>query len=207
MAEKEIKKEEKEEEEMQVIESGEIEAKEESVFSPPEKDLDEVLRHRLFPRLTPMTGRQAKLRNDFNLSGVIDVSTTVTSVTGAANGTTETNLYTFTFNPQEWHIGMLVRLTAFGVYSTANATDTVTLRVGLGTAPTTEINSIVSTGASVTNVPWNLTWIGIITAIGSSGTIEAQFTGGINNVKKDDGNTATSSINTPTSQILSLTTP
>lgn len=153
----------------------------------------------LFPVNVAMSGRSIKLRDVFNLSGAISVSSTVVTV---SNTITETTLASFNFFPNEWHVGMCVRLTALGIYSTANATDTVTLTVKHGSTAT---NTIVNTAATVTSQPWNLTWYGIIGTLGSSGTIESQMIGGINNVRKDDPNTATATIDTTVAELLALT--
>ena len=166
--------------------------------------VNETLNRRLYPINVPLVGRSVKLKDDFVLSGLVAASATVTTVSTDVNGATQTNLATFTFLPDEIHFGMLIRITALGTY-TADATRTVTVRVGAGNAPTTEWNSMVSTAAAVTTQPWHLIWTGIVSAIGSSGTVEAQMVGKINNVNKDDSNTATVSLNTTTSNVLAVT--
>lgn len=177
---------------------------EELVFQPQiEEFVVSSINRRLFPVNTPLPGRSVKMKDVFIFSGATSVSGTVTTVSNTA---TETNLATFTFLPDEFHVGMTIRIYASGVYSTtAGANRTVTIRVGSGNAPTTEWNSMASTAADVTNVSWHLWWTGIVTAIGTSGTIEAQMQGKINNVNKDDPNTGTVSIDTTGSRIFALT--
>lgn len=167
-------------------------------------DIEDFYNRRLLPIETPNVGRSVKQRDLFTLSGAVSVSSTVTTVTASVVSTTETNLATFMFLKDEWHPGMLVRLTARGTY-TSDGTRTVTLKVGAGTAPTTEWNSMASTAASTTNAPWNLVWTGIVGTIGASGTLEAQMTGRINNVNKDDANAATVTLVTNASLTLALT--
>lgn len=149
----------------------------------------------LHPINEPMVRRSAKLRDNFVVGGTSSVSTTTTTVSTDSHGTTETNLTTYTLNAGELYKKMVLRLTATGTY-TSDATRTVTVRVGSGSAPTTEWNSMSTTAAAATNAPWSLTFYGIVATIGTSGTLEAQLLGNMNNVSKNDANTATVSINT-----------
>lgn len=158
----------------------------------------------VIPTNTPTVGRSVKLRNLFSLSGTVAVSSTPVTVTASTVSTTETDLASFRFFKNEFHVGMVIRITALGTY-TSDGTRTVTIRLGQGTAPVTEWNSMVSTAASTTNNQWNLTWHGIITAIGSSGTLEAQMVGCINNVLKNDPNSATVAFDTTLDRTIGLT--
>lgn len=192
----------------------EIKLKEEvtGTATPPDQgfqpDMDQfandAINRRLYPIGVPLVGRSIKSKDVFVISGLVAASATVTSISTDVNTTTETNLATFTFLPDELHKGILIRITAIGTY-TSDGTRIPTIRVGSGTAPTTEWNSMVATAASTTNQPWNLEWTGIVSGIGSSGTLEAQMRGKINNVNKDDPNTATITINTTTSLIIAVT--
>lgn len=164
----------------------------------------DILYRRLLPPNTATVGRSVKLRDKFTISGAVVSDSTVVSVTAAGSSGNQTDLKSFKFFPNEWHPNMMVRVTARGIY-TSDGTRTATLRIGSGLAPTTEWNSMTSTAASTTNAPWELTWIGIVTTIGSSGTLEAQMTGKINNVNKDDANTATVALATNTAIILAMT--
>lgn len=71
--------------------------------------------------------------------------------------------------------GSVIRLTAFGVFST---TGTPTLLLGFyygGVAGTAfAATTAITTGSGVTNVPWRLEYTGIVRSVGSSGTIMGQ---------------------------------
>lgn len=159
---------------------------------------------RVIPVTTATVGRSVKLRDVFTLSGVVASDSTVVTVTAAGSGGNETDLKSFKFFRDEWHVGMVVRISACGVI-TDDGTRTCALRIGSGLAATTEWNSMTSTAATVTNAPWHLTWTGIVTTIGPTGTIEAQMAGDINRVNKDDPNTAAITFNTATSITIALT--
>ena len=163
-----------------------------------------ALHRRFIPITVSTVGRSIKLRDKFILSGVVASDSTVVSVTADGSSGNETDLKSFKFFANEWHVGMVVRITASGVI-TDDGTRTCTLRIGSGLAATTEWNSMTSTAATVTNAPWHLTWTGIVTTIGSSGTLEAQMNGKINNVNKDDANTAAVALNTQSSITIALT--
>lgn len=180
------------------------EPREEEPFREDREALDEFFNRRLHPINVPLVRRSVKLRDAFTLSGAVETSATVVEVSTDTNGTTETTLQSFRFLPGELYPGLLVRVTATGTY-TSDATRTVTVRVGSGTAPTTEWNSMTSTAAAATDTPWNLVWYGLVATIGSSGTLEAQLSGAMNNVKKDDANTATVTVNTQAALTVGLT--
>ena len=148
-----------------------------------------------------VTGRNTSVDSMFNSRTYVVSNGTVTTVTSA----TETNLELIDLTGISWNVGKVIRLTARGVYTNTDGVTTVTFRVGIGTAPTTEWNSMISTAGAVTNQPWQLTWTGVITALGTSGALEAQMIGQINNVNKDDPNTATVTFDTTTVRLLALT--
>lgn len=158
----------------------------------------------LIPPLTPTVGRSVKLRDKFTLSGSVACDSTVVTVTANGSSGAETDLKSFKFFPNEWHVGMGIRIVANGVITDDGAT-TCTLRIGSGLAATSEWNSAASTAATVTNSPWNLEWYGIVTTLGATGTIEAQMKGAINRVNKDDPNTAAITFNTTSAITLALT--
>ena len=158
----------------------------------------------LIPINTATTGRSVKLRDLFNISGSVASDSTVVTVTANGSAGAQTDLKSFKFFPNEWHVGMCVRITATGIV-TCDATRTVVLRIGSGLAPTTEWNSMTNVAGALTDAPWNLTWIGIVTTLGASGTIEGQMTGAINNVGKDDANTAAVALATNTAITVALT--
>ena len=166
---------------------------------------DEVLTVQdLIPVEVATVGRSIKLRDDFVLSGAIASDSTVVTVTAAGSSGAQTDLKSFRFFPNEWHVGMVVRITATGVI-TDDGTRTCALRIGTGLAPTTEWNSMTSTAATVTDAPWHLVWIGIVTTIGTSGTLEAQMIGDINRVNKDDPNIAAVALVTNAAITIALT--
>ena len=182
-------------------ETEKTETKQEQVFGV--EPINE-LKRALYPTQTPLVGLGVKSRQVFVLSGVVASNSTVVSVASDTSSGNETDLKSFTIFKDEWHVGMVIRITARGVI-TDDGTRTCTLRIGSGLAATTEWNSMTSTAATVTNAPWELTWIGVVTTIGSSGTLEAQMSGKINNVNKDDPNTAAVTINTRGSIVIALT--
>lgn len=159
---------------------------------------------RVVPVQVATVGRSAKLRDVFTLGGTLVSDSTVVTVTADGSSGNQTDLKSFRFFPNEWYPGLTVRITAVGVI-TDDGTRTCALRIGSGLAPTTEWNSMTSTAATVTNAPWSLTWIGIVTTIGPSGTLEAQMQGKINNVNKDDPNTAAVAFDTTTGITIALT--
>lgn len=172
-------------------------------FSQPE---DEALTLQdLIPVEIATVGRSIKLRDDFVLSGAVASDPTVVTVTAAGSSGAITDLKSFKFFPNEWHVGMVVRITATGVI-TDDGTRVCKLSLGSGLAAAhTEWNSMTSTAATVTNAPWHLTWLGVVTTIGSAGTLEAQMIGDINRVNKDDPNTAAVTLVTNTIITIALT--
>lgn len=175
--------------------------KEASSFSFPTEDNS----MRVIPVQIATLGRSAKLRDVFTLSGALTSDSTVVSVTAAGSSGAITDLKSFKFFPDEWHIGMCVRISASGVI-TDDGTRVCKLSLGSGLAAShTEWNSMTSTAATVTNAPWHLQWTGIVTTLGASGTLEAQMQGDINRVNKDDPNTAAVALATDTAITIALT--
>lgn len=174
--------------------------------SPPQVDEGrDLFYRRLIPPETSTVGRSLKLRDLFTLAGTVVSDPTVVTVTAAGSSGNQTDLKSFKLFPNEWHVGMLVRITATGVI-TDDGTRVCKLSLGSGLAAShTEWNSMTSTAATVTNAPWHLVWYGIVTTLGASGTLEAQMLGDINRVNKDDPNTAAVALNTPTSITIALT--
>ena len=175
--------------------------KEASSFSFPTEDNS----MRVVPVQIATLGRSVKLRDVFTLSGALASDSTVVTVTAAGSSGAQTDLKSFKFFPNEWHIGMCVRISASGVI-TDDGTRVCKLSLGSGLAAAhTEWNSMTSTSATVTNSPWHLQWIGIVTTLGASGTLEAQMQGDINRVNKDDPNTAAVALATDTAVTIALT--
>lgn len=119
-----------------------------------------------------------------------------------ANTTTETEIFTSTVLANEFHPGYVVRSRLNGYYSTANASDTFTIRYKIGG---TTILSFTSDANNVTNTPFDLEFLTTIRSIGGSGT-EISF-GSItaDNVDKDTTETSTSSIDTTIDLSFSIT--
>lgn len=159
----------------------------------------------LIPTTIATAGRSIKLRNFFTTSGVIASNSTVVTVTAAGSSGAQTDLKSFVFYPNEWHIGMCVRVIANGII-TADGTRVCKISLGSGLAAAhTEWNSMTLTAATITDAPWNLEWYGIVTTLGASGTLEAQMKGAMNRVNKDDPNTAAVALASTTSITLALT--
>ena len=158
----------------------------------------EELEHLLYPIETAQVGRSIKRRDRFNLSGVVNVSTTNTSVAGSEGAT---NLNSFTFFGNEWHVGMTVRVMARGVYTTDDATATVALALRMGS---TTYNTITTTGATVTNAPWVIDWVFTVVTLGGSGSCETSAVARTNNVNKDIVGASTVAIDTTTNQALTI---
>lgn len=175
-----------------------------SVSEMPTRAEDSQFTRALIPPNIALVGRSVKLRNLFSVSGAVASDSTVVTVTAAGSAGAQTDLKSFRFLQNEWHVGMCVRIIANGVI-TDSGVPTCALRIGSGLAPTTEWNSIVSTAATVTNAPWNLEWYGIVTTLGASGTLEAQMKGAINQVQKDDPNTAAVTLASTTAITIALT--
>lgn len=176
--------------------------KESQSFFTPQDDTP-VYRQKFF--LAGSSGSGTANRQPISLAKCIVSSPTVTTVSTDSNTTVETNLATIVLtSPEIDLVNKVIRITALGTY-TSDGTRIVTVRVGSGTAPTTEWNSMVSTAAVTTNIPWNLIWTGIVASIGSSGTLEAQMVGSINNVSKNDANSATVALNTTATLTIALT--
>ena len=140
-----------------------------------------------------VTGRSSSADIMVNSRLFVVANGTVTAVTT----NTEANLESIDLTGISWNVGKIIRVTTRGVYSNTDGTSTVTIRVGTGTEGSITVwNAITSTAGAVTTQPWEIRWIGVLTAIGSSGALEPQLMGTINNVNKDDLNTATVTFNT-----------
>ncbi len=166
---------------------------------------------KIIPVKAPLKGGSGfkflKLSPDFLLSGVLEASATVTAVAGNA-GETTLNTYTVPLNSisrndtRTENVGNVFRVHAAGRYTTDDATATVALKLKVGS---TTYHTLTSTGATVTNAPWRVTWTIMISAIGTSGTAESFAEAAINNVNKDSPSTATQAIDTTVAQAISLT--
>ena len=157
----------------------------------------------LFPPAATLIGRSIKRRDIFVLAGAIDVLTSPVTV---ATTVTETDLFSFKFNRNEFHNEMVLRLYFSGVYSNTNGADTFDLKVKMtDSVGATTYSTITSTAVAVTNVGFNGSWVGTIYTIGSSGTIQPDLIGRINNVNKVEADSSTVAIDTTKDQTISLT--
>ncbi len=156
----------------------------------PEAGAVEYDGHKLY--FTPVGARRA-----VNLADGV-----ITSTTSVANTTTETTAYTDTLPASELTVGRVLRVTLLGRYSTANGTDTFTLRLKLGS---TTLISIVSSASSVTNVPLKAVLTATVRSTGSSGTVFAFGEAMFNHTDKSVTNTATTTVNTTTAENITAT--
>jgi hypothetical protein len=141
-----------------------------------------------------------RLDNNVPLSGTVKADYAVTTV---ANTITETVLSSYSIPANSLAANRVIRVTASGVYSTANATDTVTIR---GRIAASTWHNVVNTAATVTNAQWSASWIIIVATTGAGGTAESQLPWVfINSVVKHDPATAAKSIDTTLARTLDIT--
>ena len=126
----------------------------------------------------------------------------VTSSTTVANTTTETTIFTTTVGANGFKAGDVLRTNVAGYYSTANGSDTFTMRYKIGS---TTILSIVSDAGNVTNAPFHAELITTIRSIGAGGTLIGHGTITSNNVGHDTSNTTTTSIDTTATMTFTVT--
>lgn len=158
----------------------------------------------LYPINTPLIGRGIKNRDLFTLSGTTTVDATPVTVSTALYGATETNLKTFRIFSNEFHAGMTLRIYVAGVFE-ADATRTVTVKFGIGTAPTTGWATMNSNVGDAGEVPWHMNITAIVTSIGTTGAFEVQHQGAMNFRVEDGANTSTIAVNTTATQTYALT--
>lgn len=166
----------------------------------PESPTD-VVNRRLVPVNTATVGRSIKLRDLDTISGTLVADSTPVSVTAVSNS--EADLKSFTFFPNELHKGLCIRITARGTWIAPDIKQLV-IRIGSGLAPVTEWQRMTATGGTST-AGWSLVWIGIVATIGTSGTLESQFTGIMSNNHLDDPNESTFTIDTTANLTIGLT--
>lgn len=141
-----------------------------------------------------------RLDNNVPLSGAPKSDFTVTTV---ANTVTETALNSYSIPANSLAANRAIRVTATGTYSTANGTDTMTLRFRVaGTA----WHAITSTAATVTNAQWSVSWLIVAKTIAAGGDAESQLPYAfVNSVFKTDPNTAVETIDTTQARTLDIT--
>ena len=177
-----------------------------SLSEPAEQTIDPFVRS-LIPIDVSTVGRSIKLRDIFTTSGVVACDSTVATVTSDGSGGNETDLKSFTFFANEWHVGMCVRIIANGLITTSGggAGPVCIIRLGSGLAPTTEWAGATSTAAIMTNEPWNFEFYGTVISIGSAGTLERHLKARINNINKDFSTPGTPAIVTTAPITVALT--
>ena len=121
----------------------------------------------------------------------------ITSDTTVANTTTETTIYTESISADELHVGQVIRVTLSGYYSTANATDTFTLRWKIGG---TTVASKVSVAENVTNGPWKAVLELTVRSIGATGTVISFVEAAFNNTRDDQAATSTTTTDTTSAE-------
>jgi len=163
-----------------------------------EEAFDNSLSGWLYPPANQNYGTGAKNSDTFSLSGVVYVGTVETVVAGNAGATA---LDSFTFEPNSWHANMVVRVRAFGYYTTDDATANVALALKVGS---TTYHTITTTGATIPNAPWNIEWIVRVKTIGATGTVATGAEAKTNNVNKDSANTGSPTLDTTTTQVFSI---
>lgn len=141
---------------------------------------------------TPATERRSVDLSD----GVITSSTTV------SNTVTETTLYTEPIAANELHEGQVVKVRTLGRYSTANASDTATIRLKIGG---TTILSTVTSAKSVTNAPIDIEFIFTVRSEGSSGTVISFGRVELDNENKSSASTSTTTIDTTVAEDVTVT--
>jgi hypothetical protein len=92
----------------------------------------------------------------------------VTARTTVANTVVETQIFASTVTANRLKAGKVVRVLLSGIYTTANASDTFTLRFKIAG---TTLETVVSTGKSVSGTPWNAIWTCTVRTVGASGTL------------------------------------
>lgn len=133
-------------------------------------------------------------RKNFSL-----LSDAIVAAVAVNNTVTETAVFSVNIPTDMLNIAQIIRLILYGHYSTANGTDTFTLKFKIDGAT---ILSIASTAAVVSNAPIAATLQSTIRSIGGAGTMWSFIEAAINNVKKDVPGLGTTSIDT--TQVLTL---
>lgn len=129
-------------------------------------------------------------------NGVIIADTTI------ANTVTETTLYTESISANELYKGSKWHIRVSGYYSTANAADTFTFRLKVGS---TTVLSINSTAENVTNGFWRAEFFFTVRSTGASGSIQAALEAVFNDNPKNVANTSTTTIDTTTAEDITAT--
>lgn len=104
------------------------------------------------------------------------------ATTTVANTITETTVYTAPIAANELKAGKMYRIVVLGRYATANATDTVTIKIKIGA---TELSSTVSTAALVSDAGVFLTFYLTVRTTGATGSIVSYTSATFDSVDQD----------------------
>lgn len=142
---------------------------------------------------------------------VVFANTTVPAGNTNANSAAENAFASgYTFPANTLKVGTVIRVRLFGLYGTTIVAPTLRGKLKLGSTIVLDTGSL-TTVVSLTNAGWSAEGLLIVTAIGSSGAVEAQgysefSTAATTSLSVNLTNTATITINTTTSQALTVTT-
>ena len=123
---------------------------------------------------TPAVGSVEFLDGTFYLTEVatrraISVSAdAIIATTTVTNTTDETTLYTGPVPANELLAGKTYRVNLYGLISTVNVSQTITVRLKLGA---TTISTAVVTPANLTDEPWHATFTVTVRSVGATGTV------------------------------------
>lgn len=180
-----------------------VEKEESQTASTPE--IEDSFNRSLIPPDIATVGRSVKLRDLFSTSGAVASDATVVTVTANGSGGAETDMKTFQFFKHEWHEGMCIRVTAYGVV-TQDASLTCVLAMGSGSAPTSGWGTVQTSPAGVlTDAAWKFILTGTVRSIGPSGQMEVSTMGVVNNVLKETQVITPITIDTTSDIVLALT--
>lgn len=158
---------------------------------------------------TPQTGTIEFANNEFSMTHlskrfkIAGAADKLISDVVVANTSTETTIYTSTINANEFVTNDVYSVRLNGIYSQASGSgDNFTMRVKIGG---TTVATVTSSNGNVTNTPFDAEFVGTVRSTGVSGTIQTYFKGEFDNINKSSANTAATTINTTTSNDITVT--
>lgn len=135
-------------------------------------------------------------------SRIIDVTgDVIVESTTAANTTDETTIFTGSIAANDLGAGQVIKVQGFGLFSTTNASDTVTLRFKLGS---TTLATLASSAGNVTDVPWDIQAILTVRTTGATGTVSSRTETDLNGTTQTDHSTS-DTIDTTAAQNITIT--
>jgi hypothetical protein len=126
----------------------------------------------------------------------------ITSDTTVSNTLTETTVFTEPVSANELHVGQMIQTKIFGIYSTANASDTFIARLKIGGVT---VDTFTSTAANVTNGAFEIEINSTVRSVGVTGTVMSQAKGFFNGELKQDANIAPATVDTTAADDITLT--